>query len=593
MTNNCSTLAAARRLATARRFAAARGLPTARGLRAVWNSARRVLPIILLVCGSALALTARAQDDSDNAWSVDSDRHLVSIGHDVELGKGEKADGVVSVLGSATVDGDVRESVVAVLGDAHVSGNVGENTVAVLGNAYIDSRIDGNVVAVLGNVRLGPHADVHGQVVEVLGTVERSPTAAVEGGTIGVLTGIIGDVTGLHEWVRRCLLYLRPLAPDLGLGWVWGVAIATLAFYLLLAAVFRDGLQRCIQTLDTHPGPSVLAALLSTLLVPTLLLALVITVVGIAVIPFFWLGLFCVGVFGRVVALGWLGGRCLRLAHANAVDSAVLCVLCGGVVALALYMVPVLGFVVYALLGFLGFGAVIYTLVLAVKAVRQRPPAGGPQVAGTGAGSRATGHAPSGGAVPPSAAAASSWSGTQPPEPGTRPPGSDMPPPETGTQPPGPGTGAPSSGPDAPSGSQGGRNAPPVDPHIAATLPRAGFWIRMGALLLDLVLVGFALSLLYHGARGTLLILAVYAAIMWKVRGTTIGGIVFDLQVVRLDGRPIDWETAIVRALGCFLSLVILGLGFLWIAIDPERQAWHDKLAGTVVVRLAKGVALV
>jgi uncharacterized RDD family membrane protein YckC len=72
---------------------------------------------------------------------------------------------------------------------------------------------------------------------------------------------------------------------------------------------------------------------------------------------------------------------------------------------------------------------------------------------------------------------------------------------------------------------------------------------------------------------------------MWKLRGTTVGGIVFDLQVVRVDGRPLDWETAIVRALGCFLSLAVVGLGFIWIALDNNHQAWHDKIAGTVVVR--------
>jgi uncharacterized RDD family membrane protein YckC len=80
---------------------------------------------------------------------------------------------------------------------------------------------------------------------------------------------------------------------------------------------------------------------------------------------------------------------------------------------------------------------------------------------------------------------------------------------------------------------------------------------------------------------------------MWKLKGATVGGIVFDLHVVRLDGRPIEWETAIVRALGCFLSLAVVGLGFIWIAFDDGSQAWHDKIAGTVVVRVKKGVPLV
>jgi uncharacterized RDD family membrane protein YckC len=124
-------------------------------------------------------------------------------------------------------------------------------------------------------------------------------------------------------------------------------------------------------------------------------------------------------------------------------------------------------------------------------------------------------------------------------------------------------------------------------------LPRAGCWIRMGALPLDTLLVGFLMGMLNRGFHLELLLLAIYGAVMWKLRGSTVGGIVFDLQVVRLDDRPIDWETAIIRALGCFLSLAVIGLGFFWIAFDAGKQAWHDKIAGTVVVRVRKSVPLV
>jgi uncharacterized RDD family membrane protein YckC len=114
----------------------------------------------------------------------------------------------------------------------------------------------------------------------------------------------------------------------------------------------------------------------------------------------------------------------------------------------------------------------------------------------------------------------------------------------------------------------------------------------MGALLLDAVLIGILLGRFYNAVNVELIVLAAYGAVMWKLKGTTIGGIVCGLQVVRLDGREIDWATSIVRALSCFLSLAVAGLGFLWIAIDEEKQAWHDKIAGTAVVRAPKGTAL-
>jgi uncharacterized RDD family membrane protein YckC len=130
-------------------------------------------------------------------------------------------------------------------------------------------------------------------------------------------------------------------------------------------------------------------------------------------------------------------------------------------------------------------------------------------------------------------------------------------------------------------------------PKPLSTLPRATFWVRMGALLIDLLLVMFVMNLVLHTENVALLALATYGAVMWKLKGTTIGGMVFHLHVVRVDGRELDWSTAIVRALSCFLSLIVAGLGFIWIAIDDDKQAWHDKIAGTVVVRTPNSVSLV
>jgi uncharacterized RDD family membrane protein YckC len=85
---------------------------------------------------------------------------------------------------------------------------------------------------------------------------------------------------------------------------------------------------------------------------------------------------------------------------------------------------------------------------------------------------------------------------------------------------------------------------------------------------------------------------AAYCVVMWATKGTTIGGIVCGLKVVRLDDRPVDWSVAIVRALSGFLSLAVAGLGFIWVAFDDEKQSWHDKIAGTTIVRVPKGTAL-
>jgi uncharacterized RDD family membrane protein YckC len=485
------------------------------------------------------------------------DGDVVSIGHSSHLESGQKADSVVSVFGSSTSDGEAVD-VVSVIGNTRVTGPVSDTAVAVMGNAYVDAKVDGDVVAVLGNVELGPNAEVGGDVVAVLGMVKRDPAAVVHGSVQRIIDWDIGGAagfSGLNTWITHCLLLGRPLAFTPGLGWAWTLALGLLAFYVCLALMFRQGIDRCVHTLESQPGHTALAALLGILLTPVLVVLLCVTLIGIAAVPFVVAALFCMSLFGKAVMLAWLGGRISgRRSGAAGLPAAshpAVAVLIGGAIALILYVVPIAGFLVYKLLGFFGFGAVLYTLVLHVRA--RRTGASPPPAAGATA-SAAAAAAPS--VVAPSTAAAAA-SGE--PLASASPPPPPPPPP------------------------------PPGAPQITAAMPRAGFWVRMGALLLDVLLVGFAMSLLHPFGDFHIVVLAIYGAVMWKLRGTTVGGIVFDLHVVRLDGRPLDWETAIVRALGCFLSLCVVFLGFIWIAFDDNHQAWHDKIAGTVVVRAKRG----
>jgi len=510
----------------------------------------------------------------------DNDNDIVSIGHSSHLQSGEKADSVVSVFGSSTSEGEAVD-VVSVFGNTRVTGPVHDNAVAVLGNVYIDSKVDGDVVAVLGNVTLGPNAEIGGDVVAVLGTMQRDPAAITHGSVQRILNfdAGVGGFDGLNTWINHCLLYARPLALVSGLGWAWTLALGLLAFYACLALLFRSGVEQCVHTLESEPGHTALAGLIGILLTPVLLVLLCVTVIGIAAVPFVVGALFCMSLFGKAVMLAWLGGRVSGRRPGPASHPAI-AILIGGALVLLLYVVPVVGFLVYKLLGFFGFGAVVYTLVLRARARRAfngaSAPSAVPRAADlhdtattasatmAGAGWTASaGPAAAGAGVAAAGAAAA-------PEPSAA-AGGPVPPAST----------PPPSAPHV-----------PAPPHITAAMPRAGFWIRMAALLLDVLLVGFVMALLHPLGHFHILILAIYGAVMWKLRGTTVGGIVCDLHVVRLDGRPVDWETAIVRALGCFLSLFVVFLGFIWIAFDANGQAWHDKIAGTVVVRAKRGAPL-
>jgi len=64
----------------------------------------------------------------------------------------------------------------------------------------------------------------------------------------------------------------------------------------------------------------------------------------------------------------------------------------------------------------------------------------------------------------------------------------------------------------------------------------------------------------------------------------TLGKWLLGIQVVDTSGRRLRYTTALSRNLEKFLSFAILGLGCLWVIWSPEKQAWHDSLAGTFVV---------
>jgi len=145
----------------------------------------------------------------------------------------------------------------------------------------------------------------------------------------------------------------------------------------------------------------------------------------------------------------------------------------------------------------------------------------------------------------------------------------------------------------------------------------AGFWRRLGATLLDLLLLASLLSpLLYlvygpeyfawrlsgpgwlgnYGVVDALLTKLVplgLLAALWSTLGATPGKLLLGCRVVSAaDGSTITSRRALMRALCYLVSALPLYLGFLWIGWDRRKQGFHDKITGTVVVRHEDDYAL-
>lgn len=479
----------------------------------------------------------------------------------------------------------VPADAVAVMGNLTVDGEVMGDAVAVMGDNTINHHVHGQVVAVMGNVTLGPKAVVDGGIVCVGGEVVRNPAAVVHGGVKIESFGPGFKVDTITTWWDRALRLGRPLAIGAHLGWLWILTAFSVAFYALLGLLFPKKITECGDKLLTSPGMVLLAAMLAVLAMPVLFVLLCITVIGLPVallvLP---VGTLFIAMFGKAALYGLVGRK---LTGSVVTLHPALAVLLGALLFVLLYLVPFLGLLLSLLVWFLGFGCAV--LMMFARAPKPAAPIPAPVAP-------VSTYAPPPAVVPvaplETAGFAPAPAASMPPQSegfGATPPPVAEPAPASATPPPAPGAATFAASP-AP------MFAAPRPVISADTLPRAGFWIRVAAAALDCVMIIVPLAIMGgmdHGPGLMFLSIAAYHAAMWKYKGTTIGGVVCSLKVVRLDDREIDWGVAIVRALSAFLSFFIAGLGFIWVAFDDEKQSWHDRIAGTTIVRVPKGTPLI
>lgn len=138
----------------------------------------------------------------------------------------------------------------------------------------------------------------------------------------------------------------------------------------------------------------------------------------------------------------------------------------------------------------------------------------------------------------------------------------------------------------------------------AEELEYVGFWARVGASLIDTILIGIVIWPLltafygdayWEGAsmvKGPMDFLLswvfpmVAVLVFWVAKQATPGKMAISARIVDAKtGAAPSTGQFIGRYLAYFLSGLPLGLGIFWVAFDGRKQGWNDKLAGTVVVR--------
>ena len=129
----------------------------------------------------------------------------------------------------------------------------------------------------------------------------------------------------------------------------------------------------------------------------------------------------------------------------------------------------------------------------------------------------------------------------------------------------------------------------------AETAPKAGFWMRVLAWLIDGLCYGipaYAVGrVLLHGDMATyygvnIIFEICYFMYFWSSygQGQTIGMQLLHMKVVRTDGSLLSLSGSFIRFIGIIIAAIPFDIGLIWAAFDSNKQGWHDKLAHTYVV---------
>lgn len=137
----------------------------------------------------------------------------------------------------------------------------------------------------------------------------------------------------------------------------------------------------------------------------------------------------------------------------------------------------------------------------------------------------------------------------------------------------------------------------------------AGFWARVLASIIDSICAMMIIVPVILAVYGTeylslvqdkfvagpvdmlvkYLFPAVATIIFWLARQATPGKMVIGVRVVDAETLgKLSVGQAILRYLGYYVSMIPLMLGLIWVGIDARKQGWHDKIAGTLVIKAPK-----
>jgi RDD family len=431
-------------------------------------------------------------------------------------------------------------------GDVVVTGQsyklaAGETTngavVLIGGTGEINGTVNGDLVLIGGKATLA--GTINGDLVTIGSNLTFNTGAVANGDYISVASEVKGepdlttngDRVALDGYspavpvVKEMLTNIIQLRPMSPTSiFSWMLAIIMLIVSLILGLIFPTVFTGTEAIVRDRPVPSLLVGLAVILGGAVLSFLLAITVIGIIALPFLALAFFILNIFGSTAICYSIGKRIAPNVGARSY-AVYLWIIMGTVVIWILYCLPVIGFIAAGVVSLIGLGTFAIYLVERYRSNTSRPLLQ------------------------------------------ARVPDNSL---------------------DVPIAQPDPLAVPKSESAMVIGAPRAQFLPRLFANIIDLTVLYAILSSL-HLTHATIPVWVLYRFGMFAWKSSTLGQIVLNLQVQRPNGTSLvgDYSGALIRALSSLLSLIPLGLGFIWILFNRELEAWHDKVSESYVVQLS------
>lgn len=454
-----------------------------------------------------------------------------------DIGRNE----IVKVFGGDVVvkEGESYENVVVIGGNAEIRGDVSRDVVVIGGQLTMSGSAGENVVIIGGKALIESTAQISHDLVIIGAEPVVDKQVIVGGNRVTVAKWISGVFDNIKDYITHCLLKGRFVA--LSLPWTIAALGAIIALMFILALLFPAFFTKSIELAENRIVTALIIGILIPVAIGPVLIALSVTVIGIPAIPVLLILLKGSLLIGILALSTNVGKQVVRMIYPSFNIPVMFSALIGVILFSAIMVIPFVGGIFTVVLTTIGTGTGIYALFDLIRLSQTKKPLVNDQQV------------------------------------------NQFPVSQTVSE----------------------IKQADLQNQMTNSVP-ATFIQRAGAALIDIVLIMLVYGITFapfmeytlglshhHGGPIKLLILLTYLILMWNWKQTTIGGIVFRLKICRVDDSKFTAGVAVVRALGLLLSIVPLGLGFLWIAWDERRQGWHDKIAGTIVYRVNEKMSII